>query len=193
MSFYNDEKGLSESTEHCTGSSASTLHDLSEYRVVSPDKDGIEQICSQGEDYHSISPPQPPFPGLKPTTSKVLTKITSHLTTRSLVDPGPPPDGGLKAWTQCAMAWIVLFSTWGYVNAFGAFQTHYTSTLGVSPSTISWVGSVQVWMLFMVSTFSGRALDAGFFLPTFLLGVIIQLIGILTMSFLIKYWQIFLT
>src|SRR5690349_12499274 len=75
-------------------------------------------------------------------------------------------DGGLKAWTQVAMAWIVCLTTWGYLNSFGAFQTYYAETLRESQSTISWVGSVQLWVIFVMSAFSGRALDAGLFIPT---------------------------
>lgn len=91
------------------------------------------------------------------------------------------------------MAWLTVFSAWGYANSFGAFQTYYESTMDVSPSTISWIGSVQVWILFFLGAISGRALDAGLFLPTFMVGVVIQLIGIFSMSFSTKYWQIFLT
>lgn len=50
---------------------------------------------------------------LKKTTSNVLTKVASHMTTRSIIDPGPPPDGGITAWTQVMCGWIVNFSTWG--------------------------------------------------------------------------------
>jgi len=90
------------------------------------------------------------------------------------------------------MAWVVCFTTWGYVNSFGVFQTYYTGTLGESQSTISWVGSIQLWVIFFVSTFSGRALDAGLFIPTFLLGVIIQLVGIFTNSLCTRFWQLVL-
>lgn len=58
-------------------------------------------------------------------------------------DPGPPPDGGLTAWTQVAMAHIAAFNTWGYISSFGVFQTHYLQTLDYSTSEISWIGSVQ--------------------------------------------------
>lgn len=59
------------------------------------------------------------FPRLEASGSNVLNRIASRVTTRSLPDPGPPPDGGTRAWIQCAMAWIVVFNTWGYVNSFG--------------------------------------------------------------------------
>ena len=43
----------------------------------------------------------------RPATA--LSRLTSRLSTRDIVDPGPPPDGGLKAWTQVAMG--VSFAT----------------------------------------------------------------------------------
>jgi MFS family permease len=65
--------------------------------------------------------------------------------------------------------------------------------LDTPPSTISWIGSIQTFLTFFVGVFSGRMLDAGLFLPTFLAGVIIQLLGIFTMSLSTKFWQLFLT
>jgi hypothetical protein len=135
-----------------------------------------------------------PLTKTKSVTASVLQKVASRLTTRSLVDPGPPPDGGLKAWTQCFCAWLVIMNTWGFVNSFGAFQTYYSTILpGMPASTISWIGSVQAFLMFFLGAFSGRALDAGFFLPTVLLGIAFQLVGIFTMSFAKNYWQLFLT
>lgn len=127
------------------------------------------------------------------TPSNVLNRVASRISTRSIVDPGPAPDGGLKAWTQVGCAWLVLFTTWGYVNSFGAFQTYYTETLDVSPSTISWIGSIQVWLTFFIGAFSGRLLDAGFFIPTFVVGAVLQLLGIFFMSLSKSYWQLMLT
>jgi MFS family permease len=161
--------------------------------IIPKDQDAFGQPCTRIESHHTVSSFQAKFPGLKRTASNVLSKVESRMTTKSIVDPGPPPDGGLKAWTQVLMAWITVFSTWGYVNSFGAFQTYYTETLNIAPSTVSWIGSVQVWILFFIGVFSGRALDAGYFLPTFLIGVVIQLIGIFMMSLSTNYWQLFLT
>ncbi|KAF4455584.1 hypothetical protein F53441_2108 [Fusarium austroafricanum] len=108
-------------------------------------------------------------------------------------DIPPPPDGGTKAWTQVACGWIVIFATWGYVNSFGSFQAHYTSTLPQSPFQISWIGSIQVWFTFFGSAFSGRLLDAGFWIPTFLVGSALQLIGIFMMSLSTAYWHLMIT
>ncbi|KAI0441219.1 major facilitator superfamily domain-containing protein [Xylaria telfairii] len=130
---------------------------------------------------------------LRRTASNVLAQVTSRLTTRTWPEPPPPPDGGLKAWTQVSMGFFILFSTWGYANSFGAYQAYYEQTLPESPSTISWIGGIQVFLSLTVGIFSGRLLDAGFFTPTFLAGIITQVIGIFLMSISTKYWQLFLT
>lgn len=107
-------------------------------------------------------------------------------------DPGPPPDGGLKAWTQAFMGHLVLFNTWGVITSFGIFQTYYTSNLHLAPSAVSWIGSVQILGHFAVGAFSGRALDAGYFHWVFIAGVLIECLGVFMTSLCTTYWQLFL-
>lgn len=122
-----------------------------------------------------------------------IEKILSHTLSRaSYIDPGPPPDGGLQAWTQAVMGHLIVFNTWGYINSFGVFQTYYVTRLGHPPSDISWVGSVQIFLLFFVGTFSGRATDAGLFKVSFITGSLLQLLGVFMTSLSTKYWQLFL-
>ena len=90
------------------------------------------------------------------------------------------------------MAWLVCFTTWGYVNSFGVFQTYFTETLGETQTVISWVGSVLLWMIFATSVVSGRALDAGLFTPTLFIGSIVQLLGIFANSLCHNFWQLVL-
>lgn len=137
--------------------------------------------------------PSLPLSKTKSSTSAALGKVASHLNTRSIRDPGPPPDGGVRAWTQVFCAWLAILNTWGFVNSFGAFQTYYTEKLPESPSTISWIGSTQACILFVLGMFSGRALDAGYFRPTVIIGICFQLVGIFTMSVAKNYWQLILT
>ncbi|GAB7356073.1 hypothetical protein MBLNU459_g6688t2 [Dothideomycetes sp. NU459] len=161
--------------------------DINPAQNQSSEKKELDAIHGDDDDV------RPDGPRLEKSASNVLHRIASRVTTKSLRDPGPPPDGGLKAWTQCAMAWLVCFNTWGYVNAFGAFQTYYSSTLDETPSTISWIGSIQVWILFFLAAFSGRALDAGLFVPAFVIGAVVQVVGIFTTSLATKYWHLVLT
>ena len=59
-------------------------------------------------------------------------------------------DGGFKANLTVLGAFIVLFCTFGLLNAFGTFQAWYTThqLQHMSPSTISWIGSLQLWVFF---------------------------------------------
>jgi len=86
-----------------------------------------------------------------------------------------------------------ILSSRGYFNAFGAFQAYYMETLPETQSTISWIGSIQLWMVFFVGTWSGRALDAGLFAPTYLLGVALQILGIFMTSISHTFWQLLLS
>lgn len=88
-------------------------------------------------------------------------RVLSRTTSKSSFNPGPPPDGGLRAWTAVAAGHLVIMNTWGYINSFGVFQTYYATELGLPPATISWIGSIQVFLLFFIGTFTGRITDAG--------------------------------
>jgi MFS family permease len=112
--------------------------------------------------------------------------------TKSSIRDDPPPDGGLKAWTQACAGHLVVFSTWGSISSFGVFQAYYVTALGRPPSDISWVGSVQVMLLFFIGTFSGRATDGGYYRHTFLAGSFMVVFGIMMTSISTQYWQLFL-
>lgn len=53
------------------------------------------------------------------------------------------------------------------MNSFGIFQTYYVDFLNRSDSDVSWIGSVQVFIVFFIGTFTGRFTDAGYFRPVF--------------------------
>lgn len=139
------------------------------------------------------NPLQPSLTRTKSRPENALGRIQSHLTTRSLPEPGPPPDGGLRAWSQVFCAWLAIVNSWGFVNSFGAFLPYYETILPEPASTISWIGSVQACLVFGLGIFSGRALDRGWFRPTVALGIAVQLVGIFTMSVAHNYWQLLLT
>ncbi|KAH0364829.1 MFS monocarboxylate transporter-like protein, partial [Aureobasidium melanogenum] len=136
------------------------------------------------EGLHTVEP----IPGEPP-----LANTFSHGPAVSVRSVEPAPDGGLQAWTQVAMAHLTVFSTWGWVTSYGVFQEYYRTSLGLDPSAISWIGSIQIFLLFFLGTFSGRALDAGLFRPIYLAGTVLQLLGIFSMSAATRYWQLFLS
>ncbi|RDL29971.1 Uncharacterized protein BP5553_10598 [Venustampulla echinocandica] len=71
------------------------------------------------------------------------------------------PEGGGRGWAVALGAAAALFSTFGMANAFGVFQEYYmTHQLShESPSTVSWIGSIQLFFLFATGIFSGPLFD----------------------------------
>ena len=94
----------------CTPEKTSIMssRDISEY-----EKDVIEYRDTEGKAAGNPGLTQKASrPELKRVASDTLSKVASRLSTRDIIDPGPPPDGGLEAWIQVAMAWVVCFTTW---------------------------------------------------------------------------------
>ena len=122
--------------------------------------------------------------------STILTRTISR--TSATTDPGPPPDGGLQAWLQVLSGHLITFNLWGYISSYGVFQSYYVAALQRPPSDISWVGSIQLWLLFFTGAFSGRATDAGYFKFAYVAGSLLFLLGVFMTSLCTRYWQFFL-
>lgn len=79
------------------------------------------------------------------------------------------------------------------MNSFGVFQAYYTDYLKITPSEISWIGAIQNFLGYFLSTLSGRLSDAGHFRLSLSIGTGLLILGSFTMSFSTKYWQLMLT
>jgi MFS family permease len=178
-----------EKTDHRRSPSAEDPQSLAAWPI--PDDDELQRTMSQHERGESVEAEI--THELKPSGNPLSRTLSRRSATSSRWDPGPAPDGGAKAWTQAAMAHLTIFSTWGWITSYGVFQEHYRTTLGLTPSTISWIGSVQIFLLFFLGTFSGRALDAGLFRPVYITGSVLQLLGVFSMSASTNFWQLFLS
>jgi predicted MFS family arabinose efflux permease len=121
-----------------------------------------------------------------------LAKTLTARSNASVVDPGPPPDGGTKAWTQAFMGHFVVFNTWGMISTFGVFQQYYTADLGLEPSAVSWIGSMQMLGHFSLGMFTGRMFDAGYFYWSVIPGMFLSAFGIFMTSLCTQYWHFFL-
>ncbi|MCJ1474137.1 hypothetical protein MMC13_002795 [Lambiella insularis] len=152
------------------------------------DEDEGERIAPDAIQLHPLEQKPPVDPeSLAPTTSFPLAT-----TFASALDPGPPPDGGLRAWTQLLVGHLINTLTWGYVASFGVYQLYYTEVLLLPPSQISWIGSVQIFLTFFISAFVGRAADAGYARHAVLAGSTLIVFGTFMTSLAETYWQIFL-
>ena len=82
----------------------------------------------------------------------------------------------------------------GIINAFGAYQGFYEIHLFRShtPSAISWIGSIQGYLLFLVSALTGPFFDAGFNRVLLAVGSFLIFLGIMMTSLVKQYYQAFL-
>jgi MFS family permease len=151
-------------------------------KISSSREEEIERV----ETHHTGHSQRPKNPILN------LAKTVTARSNASVVDPGPPPDGGRKAWTQAVMGHFVIFNTWGMIATFGVFQQHYTADLGLEPSAVSWIGSVQMLGHFSLGMLTGRMFDAGYFYWSVIPGMLFSALGIFMTSLCTKYWQFFL-
>lgn len=73
-----------------------------------------------------------------------------------------PPDGGFQAWATILGASLVSLSTFGMINGFGVFLDFYKREYlrNYSATVISLVGSVQVFILYILASIAGAIFDA---------------------------------
>ncbi|KAJ7580755.1 major facilitator superfamily domain-containing protein [Mycena floridula] len=104
------------------------------------------------------------------------------------------PDGGLRAWLIVFGTACGTFSTFGYVNAWGIFQSYYEETLlkDHSPSTIAWIGSIQYSLVFMPALVTGRLFDLGYFRLPLLCASIVMVIAAFLVAECTQYWHFIL-
>ncbi|KAH8144515.1 uncharacterized protein LAJ45_11490 [Morchella importuna] len=126
-------------------------------------------------------------------TSVAASAISQHeLIFHREKEPPPPPDGGLRAWMVVLATHLTVMNSWGIIASFGVFQTYYGTILDETRSSISWIGSMQVFLLFFVGVFGGRATDAGYFRLVYTLGAALQVLSMFMTSLCSEYWQFFL-
>ncbi|KAJ4393754.1 hypothetical protein N0V93_002969 [Gnomoniopsis smithogilvyi] len=120
----------------------------------------------------------------------------SEPTTAALPSGMPtPPNGGLAAWLQVLGGFFVYFNTWGLIITFGVFQTYYEGHLlgRYSPSSISWIGTVQAFLLIEVGIFSGPLYDQGHLRYLLLVGAVLIAFGLMMASLATEFYSIFLS
>lgn len=104
------------------------------------------------------------YPSTPPTISITINDVSSNHLSLALGAPLEGgenkshqfPEGGLKAYLTVLGAFMALACTFGQLSAFGTFQAWYASHLlrHLPASTISWIGSLQLWIFFFSVRFN---------------------------------------
>jgi MFS family permease len=105
--------------------------------------------------------------------------------------PPPPPNGGLIAWLQVASGFVLFFNTWGMISSFSVFQTYYESgeLFHASSSSISWIGSIQSFLLQLTGLVAGPLYDRGYLRALLVTGSFLIVFGLTMLSLCTQYWQ----
>lgn len=104
------------------------------------------------------------------------------------------PNGGRIAWMQVLCSFFVFFNTWGIINAFGIYQTYYSDAIlsNSSPSDISWIGSLEAFLLMLVGSVAGPIYDKGYVHELLGVGSFLIVFGQMMLSLCTSYWQVLL-
>lgn len=161
----------------------------------------------QGQPGPEIIPQQAPDTSIppaevNPSDGAQLKKLAS------VNDASAIPNGGLQAWLQVLGSFFLFFNSWGIISkqitmffaslmltsidTFGTFQTYYESNLlnTSTPSAISWIGSLQAFMLMLLSALCGPAYDAGYFRWLLVIGSFCVVFGTMMLSLCTEYYQV---
>lgn len=120
--------------------------------------------------------------------------ITNKSAAPSVNNVNAIPNGGLRAWCQVIASFFLFFNSWGIINTFGIYQTHYQTTMlkSSTPSDISWIGGMQAFLLLFIGPLTGPIYDAGHANLLVACGTFMVVFGQMMLSLCHNYWQVFL-
>ncbi|KAK8845614.1 hypothetical protein IAR55_006330 [Kwoniella newhampshirensis] len=106
--------------------------------------------------------------------------------------PAPPtfPEGSLQGWLTVVGAWLVIFVSFGYTNAFGVFQAYYAGGYPEeSAMNISWIGSIQLFLQYILGALVGPLYEKGYFHHLMVSGSVLYIVCIFMTSLATRFWQ----
>ncbi|CAN9211193.1 unnamed protein product [Alternaria alternata] len=119
---------------------------------------------------------------------------TAAVLEESPYHPNQFPDGGRDAWLCLLGSFCCLFCSFGWVNCLGVFQNYFQThqLRQYSPSSIAWIGSIEVFMMYFPGPVVGWVFDNHG--PRYLLafGTFFHVFGLLMTSFCKEYYQFIL-
>ncbi|KIM99327.1 hypothetical protein OIDMADRAFT_127322 [Oidiodendron maius Zn] len=105
------------------------------------------------------------------------------------------PDGGSTAWLCVLGAWCTMFCSFGWINSIGTFQEYYQINLlkQYSPSEISWIPSLQIFIMFATGPIVGKIYDQRGPHILLLVGTFLHVFGLMMASISSRYYQVLLS
>lgn len=109
-------------------------------------------------------------------------------------DPRQNPDGGLQAWLTVLGGFCILFCSFGWINTIGVFQDYYQThqLAAYSPSTVSWIPSLEIFVMFFLGPWVGQVLDRYGHREVLAVGTFLHIFGLMMTSLSTEYYQFIL-
>lgn len=187
---YQDQYVTAHNKEHNVESSS-----LTEYQDQDVTTYNKERNVSQEPIELTTAGAQGVIPGIELDGGNLEKQITNKSAAPSVNNVKSIPNGGLRAWLQVLGAFFLFFNSWGIINCYGEYLSYYeTGILSSStPSDLSWIGSVQAFLLLFIGPLTGPVYDAGHFRLLLLTGTFFIVFGQMMLSLSTTYYQVFLS
>jgi MFS family permease len=113
---------------------------------------------------------------------------------QSPVNPYHPsqfPDGGKNAYLCLLGGFCCLFCSFGWLNCLGVFQNYYqmNQLRDYSPSTIAWIPSIQIFVMFFPGPIVGWVFDNHGPKYILIFGAFFHVFGLMMTSLCTEYYQ----
>jgi MFS family permease len=108
--------------------------------------------------------------------------------------PSQFPDGGKAAYFCLLGGFSCLFCSFGWLNCLGVFQNYYqmNQLRDYSPSTIAWIPSIQIFVMFFPGPIVGWVYDNHGPKYLILFGTFFHVLGLMMTSLCTEYYQFIL-
>lgn len=100
----------------------------------------------------------------------------------------------MKAWLVVLGCFCFIFCSFGWINCIGVFQNYYQENYlsDYSPGDISWIASLELFVMFAGGVVVGRIYDTYGPRWLFVAGTLIHVFGLMMTSLATEYYQILL-
>ncbi|WVQ78584.1 hypothetical protein IAT38_000670 [Cryptococcus sp. DSM 104549] len=107
---------------------------------------------------------------------------------------GPPPEGGLKAWSVVVASFSALFAIFGFLTTFGQLKTYYLDNQlsTYTESDVAWIGSMQALVTYAGSIAMGRYFDSHGARLLAIIATVLSTGALVGLAFCKEYYQFFL-
>jgi MFS family permease len=126
-----------------------------------------------------------------PTTEKHAEPTQQSQSPANPYHPSQFPDGGKSAYLCLLGGFCCLFCSFGWLNCLGVFQNYYqmNQLRDYSPSTIAWIPSIQIFVMFFPGPIVGWVFDNHGPKHILIFGTFFHVFGLMMTSLCTEYYQ----